>query len=252
MTGPRSLVRATTGAVGFLTRVPVGHGREEWDAFTDHPGVIPLVGYPVGIAISVPLLLHPPLPPSLSAVGFVLVLYLVTGIANVDGLADFADGVASHGESDTVAVMKDTDVGVGGVVGVGLLLVGLYGVGTSLVLLDLTGVGLVIAAEVASKLAMATVIARGTATHEGLGEAVASGAGRWTITGALVAAAPAALLTWPSPLAAIVLGLGVVIGVVITWWTDRLIGGINGDVIGAAGEISRLACLSVGLIGVSI
>jgi adenosylcobinamide-GDP ribazoletransferase len=144
--------------------------------------------------------------------------------------------------------MKDTRVGVGGTVAVAVALVGLALAGLALAGLPArAAAGLVVAAEVTAKLAMAGLAAFGTAAHEGLGSQVVGGSSRGIAPAALVAL-PSLVLTWPSLAAAI----GLVAGLAAAWllgrWVRGWLGGVNGDALGAANELARLAALHAGVL----
>lgn len=240
------MVRAVIGALGFLSRLPVGQSEADWSAFTARPAVIPVTGYVIGAIVALPLLL--PLPDALVGFGYLAAIYLLTGITHVDGLVDTADGVASHGKADSLEAMKDSDVGVGGMLALGLLLVGLYAIGTVLPSLGTTGLWLVVAAEVGAKLGMTVVVGLGTTTHDGLGRLVASRANRWTVATAALVSLPAAALAWPNWAGAVALLAGAIVGVAVTEWAEHRLGTINGDVMGATNELARLAALYAGVI----
>jgi len=245
--GSGGLLRGVQGAIGFLTWLPVGRSEAHWKSFAAHPWVIPIVGYVVGVIAVVPFLL--PLPGPLVGALYLLAIYLATGINHVDGLLDLADGLATHGDAErALAAMQDSAVGVAGVLSLGIVLVGLFAMGQTLAGLPRAAVGLVLAAEVGAKLGMVAVIALGTATHEGLGEALSSVAGRGTLLAASILALPAVLVTWPRPAAIATLVMGASVGLAIVWWTQRRLGGISGDVMGATNELARLAGLGAGVI----
>lgn len=250
------VLSAVRGALGFLSALPVGQRRSEWEAFADSPGVIPVVGYCTGALAAVPflLLLVIALPAALVGFLYVLFLYLVTGINHVDGLLDVADGVATHSdEAEARAAMKDSDIGVGAVLSLGIVLLGLFALGQTMALAATGGAvfriaGLVLAAEVGAKLAMALVVVRGTAAHEGLGQLLAENADRRTGVVALVLALPALFLTWPHPAAGVALVAGGLIGIASEHWAAGRLGGINGDVAGATNEMARLGALTTGVL----
>lgn len=241
------VLTAFRGAIGFLTSLPVGRTAGAWEAFAKRPGVSPLAGYVIGAIAILPFLL--PLPPAVVGFLFVLAVYLATGINHLDGLLDVADGVASHGDRETArAAMKDSSVGVGAVVSLAIVLLGLLSMGQTLATLPVAALGVIVAAEVGAKLGMITVIARGSATHEGLGKTLAEEAGNTPMITAGLLAFPAVVLTWPHPAAAVAVVTGLVVGVLAERWATGRFGGINGDVAGATNEIARLVALGLGVI----
>lgn len=241
------VLAAFRGALGFLTTLPVGHSAEAWEAFADRPAVMVAVGYVLGGLLTLPLFF--PLPEAVAGFGFVLAIGVFAGINNFDGLLDVADGVATHGDpAEARAAMKDSAIGVGAVLALGVLLLGLFAVGLTLAGERPRVVSVVVAAEVGAKLAMVGVLARGTASHEGLGSALSTSTGPWTLPLGLLLALPAAILSLPHPVAAISVAVGLGTGLVIERWARDRLGGINGDVLGATNEVARLAGLLVGVI----
>ncbi|WP_435196685.1 adenosylcobinamide-GDP ribazoletransferase [Natronomonas sp. EA1] len=241
------VLTALRGALGFLTRAPVGESERAWDAFRATPAAFPLAGYVIGAVLALPFL--PPAPDPVTAFAFLAWVYVVTGIPHADAVADLGDAAVVHGLPDERrAVMRDTTVGVGAVLALGLVLIGLWSAGLALAPLPVRVVGLVVAAEVGAKLAMASVACLGTATHEGLGSAVAGGHGRRDLILPVLVALPAALLTWPHPAAGTALVTALLAGIATLRWGNTILGGISGDVIGAANEVARLAALLTGVV----
>lgn len=114
-------------AVQFFTRIPVpawvGHSAQQLNQAARY---FPLVGICVGIISAAALwlcarLLPLPLP---LAVGLSMVAsILVTGALHEDGLSDFADGMGGgHSKEKVLAIMKDSRVGVYGVLAIMLVL----------------------------------------------------------------------------------------------------------------------------------
>ena len=252
---------AVVGALGFLSRVPVGHSDERWEAFRRTPAAIPAAGYPIGALLALPLAavaLAPgraaAVPTEPVAVLFVAWLYTITGITHLDGVADLGDAAVVHGDADRRReVLKDSSLGVGGVLALGLVLLGLAA--AALLLFDLVrlapiaAVGLVVGAEVAAKAGTATLVCLGDAAHEGLGSALAAESGPRSLLGVGVVAAPVALVGWPAfvPGLALLAAAGVVAAAALLWARSRL-GGVSGDVLGATNEIARIVGLHVGVI----
>jgi adenosylcobinamide-GDP ribazoletransferase len=256
------VLTATKGALGFLTRLPTGRSEAAWTAFRETPAAFPLAGWVVGALAAIPLFAATtpalgPIPAPTAAFGYLLALYAVTGINHADGVADLGDAAVVHGDAaDRRAVLKDTEVGVGAVLALGLVLVGL-----GLAALSLAGiragavpntpvlavpvvVGVVVAAEVGAKLGMAALACLGDPAFEGLGSAF-TGNDPTALVGPAVVAAPVVLLG--APAVAALLG-AILVSLALLGWARANLGGVNGDVFGAANELARLAGIHLGVI----
>lgn len=238
---------ALRGALGFLTTLPIRQDDDSWEAFRRHPEVVLVPGYAVGLLVAAPVIVSPSA--ALGGFGFVLAVALLTGINHLDGLTDFADGLAIHGtESERVAAMRDSSVGVGGLLAGGLVVLGLFAVGWELTELGRRALGVIVAAEVAAKLAMLVVLVEGTPRHEGLGSALAEFATRRSLAVGVVLAVPAMAVTWPSPAGVVALAGGVAVATGMERLASTRLGGTSGDVVGATNEVARLAALLAGVI----
>jgi adenosylcobinamide-GDP ribazoletransferase len=243
------VLSALRGALGFLSRLPVGRERDHWDAFTETPVAFPLAGYVVGAVVALPLVL--PVPAPTVAALFVVGVYVVTGVNHADGVTDLGDAAVVHGDpAERRAVMKDTAVGTGGVLALALALVALGAAALGLARLPTPrAVALVVIAEVGAKAAMALVVCLGTATHEGLGSSLTASAGPRSFLPVALVAAPAVLLVWPhvaAGSAAVLAALAVALGSIR--WARANLGGVSGDVVGATNELARIAALHAGVV----
>lgn len=242
------VLTALRGALGFLTRLPVGRDEAAWAAFQRHPVAFPLAGYVIGAILALPFVLG--LPGPTAAFAFLAWVVFVTGVNHADGLADLGDAVVVHGDpEERRAVMKDTTVGVGAVLALGVVLVGLALAG--LALADMprwTAVGLVVTAEVGAKLAVAVQVVTGDASHEGFGsEFIERVSDSDTVLVVLVALLAVALSrSLPIGVAALVGALAVAF--VLQRWADHNLGGVGGDVFGATNELGRVVALHAGVI----
>lgn len=242
------VLTATRGAIGFLSRLPVGHGEPAWDAFVRTPVAFPLTGYVLGLLITIPLLA--PLPAPTVAFLFVVGVYVVTGINHLDGVADLGDAAVVHGGPDERrAVMTDTVVGVGGAFAIVAVVFGLGAVAFQLAHLSMAALVLVVVAEVGAKAAMALLVCFGSAPHEGLGSSFTSSVSRGAMLPVVAVAVPAVGLAWPRIAPAIVtLIASLVAGFTVFRWANANLGGVSGDVLGATNEFARLAALHVGVV----
>ena len=197
-------------------------------------------------------------PPLVASVLAVTTTALVSRALHLDGLADLADGLTSgHDPTRSLEVMRRGDTGPAGAAA--LVLVLLLDVACLGSLLGSpTGIALAVAALVASRLACAVCARHGipAARPEGLGQGVAGTVSRSQLAGLVAGVAALAgavgILVPGRPYA--VLGLaGVVAAAVATAaivrrHAVRRLGGVTGDVIGAAIEIS----LAVALVAASV
>lgn len=244
-----NLLVAIRGAVAFLTRLPVGSGEIEWEAFRQRPYTLPIVGYLVGAVAGVAFFL--PLQPSTVVAAYLVALYLLSGITHADGLADVGDAMVIHGDRQRRReVLADSAIGVGGALALGVTLVVL-----ALGALGFAGVDsmvafrLVIAAEVGAKLGMVLVICYGRSAHDGLGSQFVDRHDREAYGPAVVAAVPAILLA-PSGSTPAVVGAviaGPLVGALTLTWAHHALGGVTGDVIGATNEVTRAVGLHLGV-----
>ncbi len=211
-----------------------------------------LVGWLVGVLLVIPLGVGVTLGLTSATIAFatLVVVYLVTGIHHLDGVADLGDAMVVHGDAARRrAVLTDTTTGVGAL----LAVVGVV-VGLSLALLSLASaplvvaVAVVLAAEVGAKTGMALMSCFGRAAHEGLGSQLTSAVDPSHAVLPVAIAIPVTLLAWPHP-AAMATFVGALIGVGLPWlWARRHLEGVSGDIFGAANEIGRLLGLHAGVI----
>ena len=248
------VLTALRGAVGFLTRIPVGGDERSWDAFRRTPVSIPLAGYVVGGLAALPLLV--PLPVPTAAALYLVTLVLITGVTHADGLAGVGDAAAVHGDADPERrreVLADSATGVGGALAVSLSFVTL-GLGA----LGLAGsrprvaFGLALAAEVGAKVGVAALVCTGTAAHEGFGSALMGGTVPTDLLPVTVAVAPLLALATATGFGGVGIPAALAVPVGVAWlvgaWSRGALGGASGDVLGAANELGRVAGVHAGVV----
>ncbi|GAB7019862.1 adenosylcobinamide-GDP ribazoletransferase [Halostagnicola bangensis] len=243
-------ISALRGAFAFLTRLPVPQAEGDWDAFLSRPWTFPIVGYVVGWLVAIPVLLSGYLPAAAVAFGYLLAVYAVTGIHHLDGVADLGDALAVHGDVDRRReALKDTTTGVGAILAVSLVAAGLAFGGLALTELDtLTAVGIIVVAEISAKLGMAAMACLGSTEYEGMGGTLTDVVGPLGFGISLLVALSMIGLTWPTPTAVATVA-GALFGVGLAWFLAvRHLGGLNGDIFGAANEIGRVAAIHAGVI----
>ncbi|MFP8888301.1 adenosylcobinamide-GDP ribazoletransferase [Natrialbaceae archaeon A-CW2] len=251
----KTAIRGLRGAITFLTQLPVPRAgadasERDWNAFRTTPAAFPLVGWLVGGLTALVFVLGDGVPDATVAFGYLLAVYLVTGINHLDGVADVGDALVVHGDSERRRrVLKDTTTGVGALLAVGAVLIGVALAGFTLSGAPLlVAVAIVLAAEVGAKTGLALLACGGRAAHEGFGAQFTASLTPKKVVLPLAVGLPVIALSWPTPVAALTF-VGALTGTALTWWwARRRLGGVTGDVFGAANEVSRLLGLHLGVI----
>ncbi|MBZ6493916.1 adenosylcobinamide-GDP ribazoletransferase [Natrinema longum] len=242
-------IGAVRGALGFLTRLPIGYRDGDWGAFRATPAAFPLVGLFAGALAAIPLLGTERLAAPTVALGYLLSVYAVTGIHHLDGIADLGDALVVHGDVERRRdVLKDTTTGVGALLAVTITVAALALGGLGLAELPvLAAIGVAVGAEVGTKFGMAAMACVGHAAYDGMGKQFTDAATAGSLVVPTVVVLSAATLVWPHP--GVLALCGAVAGIGLPWyWANRYLGGINGDIFGAANEIGRVAGVHLGVI----
>ena len=237
MTGRLGGVRT---AFGFLTRLPVGAPDASEPALTRAGAYFPLVGLVVGaVGWAAWWIGTGALGPTAGAVLGVLATVAVTGALHEDGLADTADGLwGGASPARRLEIMRDSRIGTYGVLALGgelLLRVAI------LVPLDTAGaLRVLIAGHVLGRIAPLVLAAwLPPARSDGLGVRLAAPPRR----GAMVAAGTglAAAVLAGGRWAPLVVAAGAIPVFLLGRLAHRRIGGVTGDVLGAAVVLTNLA-----------
>ncbi len=252
-------VHALRGAIAFLTRIPVPGGTaRDWHAFSRSPWTFPVVGAVVGGIAGFAFLF-----PSFwtAAALYLVALYAVGGVTHADGLADLGDAVAAHDPERRRAVLKDAALGVGGALALGVTLLvttlGALALGSGFVGGGGVGGGvgtvafrIVLAAEVGAKAGMALLVCLGSPAHEGLGSTMTSAAGPASLLPVVLLSATVLLAPPPGAFSVLlaVLLAGPVVATFLLVRVRPWLGGVSGDVLGAANELGRAVALHVGVV----
>jgi adenosylcobinamide-GDP ribazoletransferase len=222
----------------FTTILPLGKP-QDIELFARHSYLYPLAGYVIGALVALPVLFIPN--PMIAAAVAVALLLLITGAHHFDGLIDLGDGLMAHGDREKrIHALTDRNVGAGGVaagVAVTLLLfAGLQGV-PSIVFALIVG-------EVCAKFSMAFLTTYGKPFRQGLHSYLHQYSQPYFPVVAFILCIPMILF----PIAPIkIMGaflMMLICPVILLAISERLFGGMNGDVAGASNEITR-ACVII-------
>lgn len=231
-------VRAFAGALAFLTRIPVPFTVTAADVARGAV-VFPVVGAGIGASVGVVAdVLARPLTAPLAAVLAVALGAALTGALHLDGLADTADALGGATRERALEIMRDHAIGAYGAVA---LVLGLATKLACVAALAARGDALryVTCAVAAARVVPVVLgVVFPYARSEGAaGFMAAAGRARALVAFAIVVALCVLLHAWP--LAIVTVCAAVVCGVVARRW----LGGVTGDVLGAAAEVTELAAL---------
>jgi adenosylcobinamide-GDP ribazoletransferase len=240
----RVMVRPLVAAFAFLTRLPVWSGPLRDEDLGRSVTFFPLVGLVLGLVLTgLGAALVGPVAPTLAAVGLVALLAALTGGLHLDGVADVFDALGG-GRGDRqrmLDIMKDSRIGAhGGAALVLVLLAKVVAVAEVLARRDLTG--LLAFPAIARWAVTPAIVFSPYARPEGTGRAFHGEARAWQVAGAtallaitLAALGPRLLVPAAAALAASSL---------LALWLGRRLGGLTGDVYGAAIEIAEVVALA--------
>ena len=246
----RDGLRSAVAAVAFLTAVPIGR-RTDIDARGLRGGLIlfPAVGALVGALTATvawgSAIVLPPFPAA--ALG-VAAGVSVTAAMHLDGLADSADGLgAALSGGDPPAAMHDPRLGVFGGAAIALDLLLKVSVLSALVAGPRFPVEAIAAGALGRAAAIALMTTLPYAGRPG------SGTGRWTLDVAfgpcligVVSAMVVGVLT-VGPAFGAMAAAGVVVAAIVGRWSSRRLGGVTGDTLGAAAELTETLALTAAL-----
>lgn len=228
-------------AARYLTIVPIPGRTRSHDAPGAAAAWFPVVGLAIGgLLVAVDYAATALFAPLLAALITVTAWKLVTGGLHLDGLADCLDGLMGRDPEHRLAIMRDSRIGAFGAIGLVLFL-----------LLELGAVSGIDARARAGALAVAPVVGRAMAPLVArLFPAPGAGHGASFRASVGLPAVPIALGLALVVAGAVlgVLGLlalavGVVLALIVGAFMTRRLGGVSGDVHGAAVELAELGVL---------
>jgi adenosylcobinamide-GDP ribazoletransferase len=222
----------------FTTILPLGKV-QDLEKFARHSYLYPLAGYFIGVLVALPVLFISDR--VIAAAVAVALLLLVTGAHHFDGLLDLGDGLMAHGDREKrIRALTDRNVGAGGIAA-----------GTAVTLLLFAGLQSVssivfalIIGEVCAKFSMAFLTTYGKPFREGLHSYLHQYSQPYFPAISFILCIPLILI----PVAPVkIVGaflMMLICPMILLAVSERLFGGMNGDVAGASNEITR-ACVII-------
>lgn len=240
--------RAMHAASSFLTRLPIDRGGRVGPADIARGVVLfPVVGGLVGaIAAAVGWMLGLAFPAGVAAIGAVAVELILTGGLHIDGLADTLDGYGGETRERTLQIMRDHAIGT---------------YGAAAIAIDLMAKTVLIAALAERAGGLWMVVAAGAVSRAAAGvlgsvvpPARASGAGamlgerRRPLRAAGAALVGVAIASASGGLRGLIASVAAAsVAGVWAWSCRRRLGGMTGDTLGAAVEMTAGVVLLIGL-----
>jgi adenosylcobinamide-GDP ribazoletransferase len=225
----------------FTTILPLGKP-QDLEPFARHSYLYPVAGYVIGALVALPVFFIADR--TIAAAVAVALIILISGAHHFDGLLDFGDGLMAHGDCEKrITALTDKYIGAGGVAaGIVITLLLFAGLQASASL-----VYAIIIGEVCAKFSMTVITTYGTPFRQGIHSYLHQFSQPIFPLIAALLCAPILFM----PIAPLKL-MGAVIATllcstIMLFVSNRLFGGVNGDVVGATNEITR-ACVILALV----
>ena len=225
----------------FTTILPLGKP-QDLEPFARHSYLYPVAGYVIGALVAFPVFFIAD--QTIAAAVAIALIMLISGAHHFDGLLDFGDGLMAHGDREKrIKALTDRYIGAGGVAAgivITLLLFAGLQASTSLVFAIIIG-------EVCAKFSMTVLTAYGTPFRQGIHSYLHQfSQPHFPLIAALLCAPILLIPIAPFKLIGAIMA-AVLCPTILLLVSKRLFGGVNGDVVGAANEITR-ACAIIAIV----
>ena len=239
-------IRGIRNSIAFLTVFPIGMDKDGLSQAASYMPFFPLVGGLVGLLAGISVwLLDAILPPLISGMIGIGILLLITGAHHTDGLLDFGDALMLHGtRQEKIRILHDPRTGAGGLLlGTVILMITALSLGS----LD-RGIIIqsMVVSEATAKFVPVFLAAIGQSAFRGMNTPFVKAMHdklRW----ARLASSLVLLLVMILPTLRII-GITVTFAAILTGAAMLAIsssqfGGVTGDVMGAANDLTRTISL---------
>jgi len=236
-------MKALISLFQFTTILPLGKS-QDLEYFARKSYLYPIAGYFIGSLVALPLFFiadH-----IIAAAIAIALLILLTGAHHFDGLLDLGDGLMAHGDREQrIRALTDRNVGAGAIaLGISVTLLAFAGIqGSPSVIVA------VLAGEVCAKYSMSFLTAYGSPFREGMQSYLHRYSKPYFPIISLLLCLPLIFLPIaPVKICGAFLGM-LICPMILLCVSDRIFGGVNGDVVGASNEITRtIVILAIALL----
>lgn len=237
------MFRQVGSVFSFLTIIPVGNSNLQ--TIARYMYLFPLVGIAIGLIVgSVAYGLSFFLEPLVVGLLITGIIALITGIHHTDGLSDFADGLMVRGTRERkLQVMHDPSVG-----SAGIFAIIMYVAGMVIALSSMKGFELfqaILIGEIVAKFSMVLLSSLGPSAWDGSNSAFIQSMKDRKKLAVAAAITVGSIFILGNNAGFLALAVGIVLTLIILVVSRRSFGGISGDIMGAANEITRLSSLLV-------
>ena len=237
------MLKEISSIFSFLTIIPTKNASIETTA--QYMYLFPIVGMVIGLLVgSMGFGLSLFVDPLITSLLVVASLALITGIHHTDGLADFADGLMAKGSKEKkLKAMKDLATGSAGIVAIVLYLIGL------IIAISLSsGFQLFLAillSEIIAKFSMVLMATLGKSASIGSNSPFVELMKNPKKIGLALVLTLVPLVTIGGINGLIIFTSSSILTLILIGISSRSFGGITGDVMGSANELSRLTSLLI-------
>ncbi|WP_048055569.1 adenosylcobinamide-GDP ribazoletransferase [Methanotorris igneus] len=227
--------------IAFMTRIPIGTENFDFEKIAEYFFIIPIIGLIIGgFGALLAYILSYIFPSTIVGIIVMFFLLYVQGFHHVDGLADFGDAWMLMGSPKRkLEVMKDVYMGIGGLIFV--FFVELISIFAIIYAIEFSVVYILIA-EICSRLGMLACACCGTPCSEGTGRYfVKKSDEKFIVMGLMLTL----LIVFPlaGKLGVLCVILAILTGGYIARVANKHFRCVNGDVLGATNEITRMVVL---------
>ncbi len=241
--------RSILGIIAFLTILPVGNSAKNYELenIAKKMYLFPLVGAVIGM-ITLPVVIASTYFFNQYITAFIITIFLIvlTGIHHTDALADFADGIMVRGNKEKkYQVMHDPRIGSAGAVAISGYVVGMIVAISSISGMERLIIA-VIVSEIVSKYSMVLQAFYSNSAWDGYSSQFTKNmkSKKKIFLSTIITIALVILITYTNIYMGFqILVIGIISSLIIAYISNKNLGGITGDVIGATNEIVRLASL---------